>query len=65
MENGCQENNLFKKLVQQSDMEFNYEVSSVKFLNPDDNKQIFFLDKVREGKNYGINFLINLRQFRI
>ena len=53
MESECNENNLFKKLVEQSNMVFDYEVNTVQFVDPNDEKQIFFLDKVKNGKNYG------------
>jgi hypothetical protein len=53
MESGCNENNLFKKLVDQSILDFDYEVNSVQFVSPQEEKQIFFLDKVRDGKNFG------------
>jgi hypothetical protein len=53
MEGKCNDNNLFKKLVAQSTMDFDYEVNSVQFVSQDDERQIFFLDKVRDGKNFG------------
>jgi hypothetical protein len=55
MESKCNDNNLFKKLVAQSTMDFDYEVNSVQFVSQDDERQIFFLDKVRDGKNFGKN----------
>ena len=57
MESICNENNLCHKLLVQSKMEFDYEVSSVKFLSPDEDKQVFFYDKLKDGKNFGKNYL--------
>lgn len=52
----------FSKLISESKMKFDYEVSSVKF-NDENNSddQIYFYDKPENGKNYG---KINKFKFR-
>ncbi len=48
-------NNSFRKLLSQSNMEFDYEVNSVKFneSKEDSDSQIYFFNKSINGKSFG------------
>jgi hypothetical protein len=55
METSSHDNNSFRKLLAQSNMQFDYEVNSVKFINDqeDSESQIYFYDKTEGTKNNG------------
>ncbi len=55
MESSSDDNNSFRKLLTQSNMEFDYEVNSVKFMEEkeDAESQVYFVDKGDSTKNFG------------
>jgi hypothetical protein len=57
MEVSSHENNSFRKLLAQSNMKFDYEVNSVRFIDDseDSESQIYFYEKTEGTKNHGKN----------
>ena len=55
MESSSHDNNSFRKLLTQSNMEFDYEVNSVKFMEEkeDADSQVYFVEKGDNTKNFG------------
>ncbi len=55
MEVSSHENNSFRKLLAQSNMQFDYEVNNVLFINDseDAESQIYFYEKTEGTKNHG------------